>query len=261
LAEAVELELAAQGTNEAPPVDGPALKSYANADAGDYTVSCSNCGQERDEPHTWRECAEYLASQVGVEFDQGWQAAEDTRAEREAAQRPEPAVREAHSDALEAAERICRETADEFRRGSRLRSAEAAEHCAELIAEFASTFQQPDWDPIGGRPVNPDPTAQWRESPRPDPFDAKIAAGPIALPICSRCNDTHEMPAWNGSGATWPCTGCPRPCDKATCRKSAISAFCDVTPCACACHADDHLYVRARAEARAAQSNGEEQKP
>lgn len=78
---------------------------------------------------------------------------------------------------------------------------------------------------------------------------AEIKAGPIALPICSRCNDTHEMPAWNGSGATWPCTGCPRPCDKSTCRTSACAAFCDVTPCACECHADDHMYQHARAKA------------
>lgn len=81
-------------------VDGPTLKSHAYADTGDFTVWCSNCGQERDEPHTWRECAEYLASQIGMEFDQGWQAAEETRADREAALRPGPAVtsREAVSE-------------------------------------------------------------------------------------------------------------------------------------------------------------------
>lgn len=68
----------------------------------------------------------------------------------------------------------------------------------------------------------------------------EIAAGPMALPICSRCNDTHVMRSGHS------CTGCPVPCDRASCRLSACSAYCDRTPCACPCHADNHMYRRAR---------------
>ena len=30
---------------------------------------CANCGEERDEPHSWRECAEHLAAQMEKRCD------------------------------------------------------------------------------------------------------------------------------------------------------------------------------------------------
>lgn len=57
-------------------------------------------------------------------------------------------------------------------------------------------------------------------------------------PACSRCADTHQMPAWNGSGAMWPCTFCPRPCE--LCRErpegGPPGAYCAVRLCPCDCH-------------------------
>lgn len=53
--------------------------------------------------------------------------------------------------------------------------------------------------------------------------------------VCTRCNDTHEMPARDSYGEErgdmWPCTGCPVPCEE--CR---FGAFCRTTPCNCSCH-------------------------
>jgi hypothetical protein len=34
----------------------PELQSAANGESGDYTTTCSGCGEEMDEPHTWQEC-------------------------------------------------------------------------------------------------------------------------------------------------------------------------------------------------------------
>jgi hypothetical protein len=56
-------------------------------------------------------------------------------------------------------------------------------------------------------------------------------------PICSRCNDTHRMPASDpgpfGDG-TWMCTGCPVPCQR--CRGGGNGPYCANTPCSCECH-------------------------
>lgn len=55
--------------------------------------------------------------------------------------------------------------------------------------------------------------------------------------VCTRCNDTHEMPARDSygyeTGGTWMCTGCPVPCRE--CGKGG--PFCLKTPCPCSCHA------------------------
>lgn len=61
-------------------------------------------------------------------------------------------------------------------------------------------------------------------------------------PICEKCKDTHKMPAWNESGDIWPCTFCPRPCQR--CRESGVGAYCGTTPCMCDCHKDDHQYKK-----------------
>lgn len=42
-------------------VDGPSLTLSRIPESDDVTHHCSNCGEERDVPHTWRECAEGLA--------------------------------------------------------------------------------------------------------------------------------------------------------------------------------------------------------
>ncbi len=63
------------------------------------------------------------------------------------------------------------------------------------------------------------------------------ATGPSTAPICSACNDTHRMK----SRPEWACTSCPSPCQK--CRQGGTGAFCEKTPCACACHANQHQYA------------------
>lgn len=40
---------------------GPALAYVSNGEAGDGQHVCSSCGEERDQPHTWEECAKRLA--------------------------------------------------------------------------------------------------------------------------------------------------------------------------------------------------------
>lgn len=40
---------------------GPALAYVSNGEAGDGQSVCSSCGEERDQPHTWEECAKRLA--------------------------------------------------------------------------------------------------------------------------------------------------------------------------------------------------------
>jgi len=50
---------------------GPALESSANGEAGDYTVTCSGCGEEMDEPHKWRECHEIVKGHVAG-LDGAW---------------------------------------------------------------------------------------------------------------------------------------------------------------------------------------------
>lgn len=57
----------ARATSATSPVDGPEIIWTANADAGDSTGRCANCGEEREEPHTWKECAQRLAREVELE--------------------------------------------------------------------------------------------------------------------------------------------------------------------------------------------------
>jgi hypothetical protein len=59
--------------------------------------------------------------------------------------------------------------------------------------------------------------------------------GPPKPIVCTRCNDTHKMTRGDREVS---CTSCPRPCDKVTCRKSAVDAYCDTTPCPCDCHVE-----------------------
>lgn len=40
----------------------PGIVWSANGEAGDSTGRCEVCGEERDEPHTWEECARQLAA-------------------------------------------------------------------------------------------------------------------------------------------------------------------------------------------------------
>lgn len=53
------------------------------------------------------------------------------------------------------------------------------------------------------------------------------------MPICETCNDTHRMEIRGDQMV--PCTRCPTPCQR--CRAGGTGAFCERTPCACACHA------------------------
>jgi hypothetical protein len=57
---------------------------------------------------------------------------------------------------------------------------------------------------------------------------------PLPTPVCKTCGDQHRV----GSRV---CTSCPLPCPQ--CRLGGIGAFCDKTPCACACHEGSFLYV------------------
>lgn len=50
---------------------GPELVSTPNADSGDYTVTCSGCGEEMDQRHTWKECHEALKEEREV-LDGAW---------------------------------------------------------------------------------------------------------------------------------------------------------------------------------------------
>jgi len=58
---------------ELPGALSPPLQSITNGDAGDYTVACSGCGEEMDEPHTWPECNAALKSEVD-KLDGAWWA-------------------------------------------------------------------------------------------------------------------------------------------------------------------------------------------
>lgn len=49
---------------DATPVDGPAIETNRGDPSGEVIGSCSCCGDERDERHTWRECAEGLSKRV-----------------------------------------------------------------------------------------------------------------------------------------------------------------------------------------------------
>ena len=65
-----------------------------------------------------------------------------------------------------------------------------------------------------------------------------VVAAPAETPsgvVCTHCNDTHTMEAWDESGAMWPCTGCPRPCRKCA-NSEGRGAYCKKTPCGCRCH-------------------------
>src|ERR1043166_68021 len=58
-------------------LDGPPIQWVANADAGDSTGLCSICADERDEPHSWKECAQRVTDILVGEFERGWKAAEE----------------------------------------------------------------------------------------------------------------------------------------------------------------------------------------
>ena len=56
-------------------------------------------------------------------------------------------------------------------------------------------------------------------------------------PVCSTCNDTHQMTI-HGEGEVdrvVMCTQCPVPCQR--CRAGGNGPYCEKTPCDCACHA------------------------
>jgi hypothetical protein len=57
----------------------------------------------------------------------------------------------------------------------------------------------------------------------------------VAEPVCKRCNDTHLMTRGEeGHEREVMCTFCPTPCE--ACRAGGFGAFCEKTPCECACH-------------------------
>lgn len=64
-----------------------------------------------------------------------------------------------------------------------------------------------------------------------------------AKPICSTCNDTHNVPASDGVGpfgdGTRMCRSCPTPCER--CRQH-LGAYCRETPCSCPCHSHSFAY-------------------
>lgn len=65
-------------------------------------------------------------------------------------------------------------------------------------------------------------------------------------PVCSTCNDTHQMTI-HGEGEVdrvVMCTQCPVPCQR--CRAGGNGPYCEKTPCDCACHAK-HRTSEARA--------------
>lgn len=53
-----------------------------------------------------------------------------------------------------------------------------------------------------------------------------------AQPVCRRCDDLHVMET--ADGRSLMCVYCPRPCEK--CRAGGNGAYCEQTPCGCACH-------------------------
>ncbi len=59
----------------------------------------------------------------------------------------------------------------------------------------------------------------------------------MADSVCTTCNDTHIMVMGEGGydEREVMCTRCPVPCQK--CRAGGNGAFCERTPCSCACHA------------------------
>ena len=67
--------------------------------------------------------------------------------------------------------------------------------------------------------------------------------------VCSLCNDTHKVPTPEGDhgpfgDGTRMCTSCPAPCQK--CRAGGTGAYCEHTPCSCACHEQRHPHTVAR---------------
>lgn len=60
---------AARGAVEGVAVDGPPITVTPNGDTGDSSGHCSVCSEERDEPHTWKECAERSATEVECLID------------------------------------------------------------------------------------------------------------------------------------------------------------------------------------------------
>jgi hypothetical protein len=55
-------------------------------------------------------------------------------------------------------------------------------------------------------------------------------------PVCKTCKDMQRVYS-ERYGAFIPCTRCPVPCQK--CRAYGTGAFCQNTPCDCACHRDE----------------------
>jgi hypothetical protein len=61
-------------------------------------------------------------------------------------------------------------------------------------------------------------------------------------PICANCKDTHRV-HYEDERGEWVdryCQHCPTPCQR--CRAGGIGAYCEKTPCDCACHAGHFLY-------------------
>jgi len=53
---------------------GPPIVWTPNGDAGDATGLCLICLEERDEPHSFSECARRVSELIAAEFDRGWKA-------------------------------------------------------------------------------------------------------------------------------------------------------------------------------------------
>lgn len=70
----------------------------------------------------------------------------------------------------------------------------------------------------------------------------------MTRPVCKTCNDTHRMTqAREGDNdRVVMCTSCPVPCQR--CRAGGRGAFCEKTPCRCACHVEGTATARAEHE-------------
>lgn len=93
-------------------------------------------------------------------------------------------------------------------------------------------------------------------------FTARRRAEPLPYgTICTHCNDTHRITRTRDGheDQVVMCTWCPTPCQE--CRAGRTGAFCETTPCPCACHSSSFQYKEAHRRALATPPIGAEQKP
>lgn len=94
----------------------------------------------------------------------------------------------------------------------------------------ANALGLPEKHTPGGLPLYPPPMEMYHARD----YIARVITehhADVRKPVCEQCGDTHQMEL---RGAIVACTRCPVPCEK--CRMGGTGAFCEHTPCACACH-------------------------